>query len=1276
MAISPTGAVPVPLSVFGGWVSEVPPESLPENVSPDCPDVAFEPGGVGSRPCTDIVLGAPFPAGGVDGFVPTVVYAKSFKTPTGTINNLYCDSNGVFYVEDLTNSPGTYTVLFTSTPGSTCKSITQFGREYIAISDGLHGSEVPLQWDGTLLRRYTCDGPGAPPTVANLALASSQMAPAPNTLTRNANLVTANTATPHNLLVGYQAQISNMPDSNSTDVNQSMNGNPGNVGGDWQYVGTQFRTHFEPVTTALGDMTVAGLGFTIPSAATILGVTISAVLISQFATTSYLSQAALWNGSGLLGTAKTPGTPFTTSYNTVTYGSAGDQWGAALTPAIVNDPTFGFSMAVVTDTSRVFIGQPFAVTVYYTLSGTGTVAFVSSIVINNETEPGLALVTTTEPHGLVPGISVSIVGVEPGVITTIAEAQWSAGKTTITTTASHNLNPGSVVQIAGVTTATGTTAFSFNGTFTVDTVPSPNQITYIQTPITAVDPDVINATGSTGNITIAWPIPDNTPTPTYFNVESAPTPTTFYVAVSYSDGRWTTGTVGFAWEGTFYVTGVISPTQFIYRQYGPNGATTAIGTVTPFGQAAPGLHLMEVLWLTDEGAIPAPSPPVTIIANGGQYLSVTNIPIGPSYVKARILAFTGAQPNVPGELPPFFYIPQTPQTEGQIIGTSTQVNDNTTTSVVLDFSDNTLYAALGISIPGNTLANQIKLDGALGFGAYESRLLTWGQRNIINNLLNMGFGGGASALAPTVPLGWTITGNGGSLVAGRFGGQAWNMNAALGTAGLSQGFYEDAYGAPIGIVDDDPTGVTYIFRCYLVVQSPGSFVATITSPVTGFQTQAIINFTKTGWYQQEFNLPTPDSIPPDTVLYYQIFSGQATLSETMLIDSETPYTDELAYGSYLNNPEGVDGVSGQFGPNNDPSKLMDIGILRDTLYLLTQAPSGRLHETTGSGVTEPSGWQVNEVSADCGILSAISLTHSQADDVTSSGGDDWMAWPTEGGAVIFGGGTVEKISQEIQPNWYDPTKSNTAIQINMDAALTVWGLNDPVQRLLMFGVPIGAATAPNKIYVLNYRNLNSASAIAGSPPFHPSFAGKLIATDNSRKWAPWNLPMNGAVRMYRSNGAALTLVMLGGNGQAYGESAGFGNIYTLNPALLTDEDFGLVQPYYVTYFFLDPEKAQALQLKGLRILLAYLRIYVQGVGKVTCSYYSDSLQRLWKLSTTRTLTPNYFKDREFGGGQCTGDRIAIKIASFPTEGTDNSFKMTRLTAFIADAKLKITGANK
>ena len=94
-----------------------------------------------------------------------------------------------------------------------------------------------------------------------------------------------------------------------------------------------------------------------------------------------------------------------------------------------------------------------------------------------------------------------------------------------------------------------------------------------------------------------------------------------------------------------------SPTQFQYQQYGPNGSTTAVGTVTPFGQAAPGFHLMRCNFLTRQGAVLKSSPYVKFIANGGQYLQISNIPIGPENVIGRILEFTGADGAY------FFYIP-------------------------------------------------------------------------------------------------------------------------------------------------------------------------------------------------------------------------------------------------------------------------------------------------------------------------------------------------------------------------------------------------------------------------------------------------------------------------------------------------------------------------------------------------------------------------------------------------------------------------------------------
>ena len=1169
------GAIEIPLEVFSGRVTEMAPIDLPEGVSPDEQDNTYIPGAVLTRPNLDKQLTNAPPN-------TTVTYQKSFVTDTGAIKNLYLFSNGQLMWEDPVGAPGTVNLLFTGPPGSYAKSATMFGCEFIGISDTLHGATVPLQWDGVNLDRVTQDGPGATPTVTSLAPTPAQLAASSNTLTRSKNTVTANLATPVNppLQIGYQVQISNVPDSNSTTVNQSLS-SPSPVGqsspgGSWSYVGTQWRSNFNPGTSPLSDFIVSGFNFSIPGAATILGVAVEFSINSQSSTTGTVANVALWNGSGQVNAAKSPpplGTPITTTITANSYGGPADLWGGALTPTIVNDPSFGFAVSVAADSVRDFLNAPYQMTVYYTLSGSGTVAIISSIVIDNEVAPGLALVTTTQPHGLAPEEYVSIVGVEPGAVATISAAQWSAGVTTLTTTANHNLNIGSVVQVASVSTATGTTTFSFNGTFTVETVPSPDQVTWHQTPITAADPDVINATANTGNITISWPIPDS-PTPSYFQVESAPSPTTFYVPISYSNSTWNTGTVGFAWEGTFYVTAVLGPLQFQYQQYGPDGATTAIGTATPFGQVAPGFHLMRETFLTRQDAVLKSGPYVKFIANGGQYLQIDNLTIGPDNIVARILEFTGADGAY------FFYLPIPAQVNGQVVSTATQINDNTTTSVLLDFSDNSLFGGLGTSEPGNDLNAQIVLDGALGFGQYATRLITYGQRNRIQNFLNLSFDGGympsSPTIPPTIPCGWIAGANPGVLAANPSlpPSSAWliTANAGAGQSGvLSQSAYLDAYGKPI-LTGNTP----YTVRVWLkpnAIDAGLNFYAVISSASTGFASTATINGAQMSvagsFVEANFSATMPEAIPTDMLL--TIYAVSTVNNRTILVDdgsiiySQTPYLDGVLFASYGNNPEGIDGESGKFGPVTDTRKVMDFGVMRETFYMLTQEPSGRLHETTDNGTTEPSGWTVNEVGANCGALSAFSLTKSQADDTAASGGEEWMAWASLSGARIFGGAYPDKISQEIQPDWE---------QINQAAAKTVWCVNDPVERALYFGVPMGIATAPSKILFMSYRQLDSAQSIAASPPFRVSFSGRLIATDNSRKWSLWNMSMNGAALMYRSAGD-LSLVLGAGNGQTPG-IGGFGNVYTLNPAKYTDDDYGLVSSYYFTYGYVNRGSEQQL----------------------------------------------------------------------------------------------------
>src|ERR1035441_8366263 len=145
------GIIEVPLEVFGGRCTEMAPTDIPEGVSPDEQDNTYVPGQVLTRPNLERVLTNGPPN-------TTVTYQKSFVAPTGAIKNLYLFSNGELFWEDPINAPGALNLLFTGPPGSYAKSATMFGREFIGISDTLHGATVPLQWDGVNLDRVTQDG--------------------------------------------------------------------------------------------------------------------------------------------------------------------------------------------------------------------------------------------------------------------------------------------------------------------------------------------------------------------------------------------------------------------------------------------------------------------------------------------------------------------------------------------------------------------------------------------------------------------------------------------------------------------------------------------------------------------------------------------------------------------------------------------------------------------------------------------------------------------------------------------------------------------------------------------------------------------------------------------------------------------------------------------------------------------------------------------------------------------------------------------------------------
>src|SRR6185437_15589722 len=121
-----------------------------------------------------------------------------------------------------------------------------------------------------------------------------------------------------------------------------------------------------------------------------------------------------------------------------------------------------------------------------------------------------------------------------------------------------------------------------------------------------------------------------------------------------------------------------------------------------------------------------------------------------------------------------------------------------------------------------------------------------------------------------------------------------------------------------------------------------------------------------------------------------------------------------------------------------------------------------------------------------------------------------------------------------------------------------------------------------------------------------------------------------------------------------------GNIYTLDGTLLTDDDYGLVNPYYTTYFFINHETEQALQVGSHRKLFTYISLYVSGTGTISLTPLVDSLTNARNNTKPHTLFLDPAKDQEWGLN-VTGERVAFKIATAPLAGTtDNGFNLNKM----------------
>lgn len=746
-------------------------------------------------------------------------------------------------------------------------------------------------------------------------------------------------------------------------------------------------------------------------------------------------------------------------------------------------------------------------------SGNGTSTGLSGAI---ERKSNIVTVNTTAAHGFSLGWTVRIAGeVDIGLPGAITSMTGAGGVVTVVMNAPHLIQVGTRIIVAGVTDAT------FNGIFLVQTVPSATTFTYSALTLTG--------TAVIGGATIS----------TGFN-------------------------------GDFVIASIPTATSFTYNDIGPDSSqSTALATATIIGNVSAGLHQCSVSFITRQGFITAPAPPNSFSAAGGQLLSVSGIPIGPANVVGRLLMFTLriSQPATSG---PFYSLLAT-----------MQIKDNTTTSVVVDFLDTSLAAGFACS----WLFGQQELGECASVGGYNSRLIWLGERAKVSNFVNLPFEGGWNLAggigASDVPLGWTSDATSGAGGSRDTVNSAWmdayriTGNGAAALRGMiTQSAYQDYLG--VGILTQ---GVSYSYRVRLLQTglTQGNFaieVYSVSLGSLGLATVAYSAMPTTGALQEFIGvLMVAQTVIPADALLRVYGSGTLTLNGWFVADSIEifptlfPVDASDARVSYVNNPEGYDGVTGRIGVRrNDGQTLRAQFPMGNNRYYFGK--DNYLCYVVDDGVNESALWPVNEVSATIGICGPNALDWTE----------EWAVFAHRTGFYLCLGSDPIKVNQEIME---DASNSGEICwnSINWLYGHTIWVRIDALNKQILVGAPVNGATSPNIVFMMDYKFASTAEHIAAGPGVaYGVFSGRLASHGAARKWTIWNITAPCCAFVQRPDGTVQDF---------YGNGVANGLIYN-RPAGHYLDDGVAVNSFWDTSPLPSSDQEQALQLRAHRKLYGYM----------------------------------------------------------------------------------------
>ncbi len=658
------------------------------------------------------------------------------------------------------------------------------------------------------------------------------------------------------------------------------------------------------------------------------------------------------------------------------------------------------------------------------------------------------------------------------------------------------------------------------------------------------------------------------------------------------------------------------------------------GTIVTTGVIAAGVRKICYSFLTDAGYMTQPSPIFTLdVVSGASSILVGNLLTGPPNVKARVIHVT------PADGDNFYNIPEpvTVQTiTGKELNSSTWVKDNVSTSVLLSFSDGVLIGAVSIDTSGNNLFETSELGSPISLIPYGNRMFAIGEQNKVQNLLNYSFDGGFITLpggsggsGQTYPAGWvpdTNFGIGGSVIASPLFGFAYSIlysgGGASGPIGMIlQPAFQDEFEVPIFVA-----ATTYSVRVTLQAlnlgeSGTGQLTVDLYSPSRGAALGSFtINLRSVTDKMQVVTgtLLTTGLTPVPEDLLLRLYANNLSTGVQVVIDRIEPFPTEApnlsgqVIASYQGNFEAFDRVEGVVNVSVQNQQPVKTGFtLYATLYFVKSAS---LVSTQDNKTTQPSQWSTPRM-----ISQLVGTTSIYGVD----SGEEWALIGGQPGLFIFNGGEPIKLMEEIQSPWN---------QINWAYGHTLWVKNDIVNRRILVGVPMKARgedgkfpiwlpegtipdtqnpTTPNVILMLNYKQLNTASALAGRPGVHvSSFGGKLISTDIARKWSIWTIKAPCAAFIKRAD---MTSPLFLGNSDLTAK------IYQLVDGLLEDDGVAFTQRW-LSHGFPTSEQEQGLQLGSGRKTFGYLLAILDGIGEVAITVFPNSLDSPYSHDLLPNLT--------------------------------------------------------